>query len=373
MDNENLSSEIEQRARELCEQISVAHDLDAEIQQELYTHVEDKLLGYLSGEVPVTQDDALILVREHFGDIRTIKSLMQDVHAVEVTASKARKLAAAAIVTLVCLFAGRLLTSIITIGLRYNQIRLMTPAEVSTAMTPNQDISGIDLLPPILAVILFLTLGEGPKIVPWIFFRRWQGSSVPIRTRWFCRWSGWKLAFVIVALFGLHALLPYTWGIWDFSSLLGFNVGAILLMSFLMSGFTVLQMMSWVWWCDKPPRMKLWVWWCDKAPIISRIIPSTMLAFLVVPFGLALFPRMSARIYPQIYQGAEEYPGRLYIGPFFNTDYFWFIDWSMPIFEAFPAFSVTLFFMVPICAAVAYQFLATRRTRGATDDPDELA
>ena len=38
------------KARELARKITVAHDLDPEIQEELYGHIEDKLLAYKSGE-----------------------------------------------------------------------------------------------------------------------------------------------------------------------------------------------------------------------------------------------------------------------------------------------------------------------------------
>jgi len=79
--------------RALCKKISVAHDLDQEIQDELYGHMEDKLLAYLNGEEPVTEDDALILVREHFGDPAVLKNLLQDVHADNAHVSLAHRLA----------------------------------------------------------------------------------------------------------------------------------------------------------------------------------------------------------------------------------------------------------------------------------------
>ena len=39
----DLDSKIQGRLRELCQKITVAHDLDTEIQEELYGHMEDKL------------------------------------------------------------------------------------------------------------------------------------------------------------------------------------------------------------------------------------------------------------------------------------------------------------------------------------------
>ncbi len=79
-----VSQETESRIRALCRQISVAHNLDEEIQTELHAHMEDKLLGYLSGEEKVTEEDAFILVREHFGDPAVIRALLREAHAVDV-------------------------------------------------------------------------------------------------------------------------------------------------------------------------------------------------------------------------------------------------------------------------------------------------
>jgi hypothetical protein len=79
--SKNLSPETAGRIRDLCRKISVAHDLDDEIQRELYSHLEDKLLGYLRGEEKITEDDALILVKEHFGEFASLKGLLREVHA----------------------------------------------------------------------------------------------------------------------------------------------------------------------------------------------------------------------------------------------------------------------------------------------------
>lgn len=98
---DHLTPETAERIRALCRKISVAHDLDEEIQAELFSHMEDKLLGYLSGEEKVTEEDALILVREHFGDPAVLKGLLRETHAVEFGISLLRKLGAVAAASLV--------------------------------------------------------------------------------------------------------------------------------------------------------------------------------------------------------------------------------------------------------------------------------
>jgi hypothetical protein len=54
--------------RSLCQQLADRHGLDAEARDELCGHFEDKLSAYLSGTLPITEEDALHLVRAHFGD-----------------------------------------------------------------------------------------------------------------------------------------------------------------------------------------------------------------------------------------------------------------------------------------------------------------
>ncbi|MFA6471043.1 MAG: hypothetical protein WCU00_03295 [Candidatus Latescibacterota bacterium] len=104
---DNLSSETSEKIRALCRKISVANNIDEEIQEELYSHMEDKFLGYLSGEEKITEDDAFILVREHFGDPEHIRFLMKEVHKVDTQISFFRKLGAIYIATsAVDLFSG---------------------------------------------------------------------------------------------------------------------------------------------------------------------------------------------------------------------------------------------------------------------------
>ncbi|MBX3177946.1 MAG: hypothetical protein KF886_11330 [Candidatus Hydrogenedentes bacterium] len=107
--HEPLEDSTQAKARELARQITVAHDLDPEIQEELYGHIEDKMLAYKSGEERVSDEDAFILVREHFGDAKVIRGLLREVHAGAVTLSLGRRIGAACIITLAVAWLCRLL------------------------------------------------------------------------------------------------------------------------------------------------------------------------------------------------------------------------------------------------------------------------
>lgn len=83
MPEETISTEGQESILAFCRKISVTYDLDEEIQEELYGHIEDKLLGYLSGEEKLTEGDAFVLVCEHFGDSDSIRELLNEVHCIE--------------------------------------------------------------------------------------------------------------------------------------------------------------------------------------------------------------------------------------------------------------------------------------------------
>ena len=80
MPETNISAETQESIQKFCLKISIAYDLDEEIQEELSSHIEDKLLMYLNGELKLSEQDALVLVREHFGKPEHIRSLLEEVH-----------------------------------------------------------------------------------------------------------------------------------------------------------------------------------------------------------------------------------------------------------------------------------------------------
>ena len=55
------------KIRTLCDDLAARFRLDDATRNELGGHLEDKLAGYLSGEVRISEEDALTLVRAHFG------------------------------------------------------------------------------------------------------------------------------------------------------------------------------------------------------------------------------------------------------------------------------------------------------------------
>jgi hypothetical protein len=77
----SISPQIQAEICTLCDQISVDHSLDSEIRDELRGHMEDKLLSYMNGDDLLTEQDAFILVREHFGNLAAVEGLFKNVYA----------------------------------------------------------------------------------------------------------------------------------------------------------------------------------------------------------------------------------------------------------------------------------------------------
>src|SRR5213078_4380923 len=62
------SDDVLTKIRALCSELAKRHGIGDDARDELCAHLEDKLSGYLSGRVTVSEEDALCLVRAHFGD-----------------------------------------------------------------------------------------------------------------------------------------------------------------------------------------------------------------------------------------------------------------------------------------------------------------
>ena len=73
---DNLNEVTRAKIRELCVEMAAENALDPDACDEICRQLEDKLTGYVSGEVRPTEEDALVLARAHFGNAdRVARSL----------------------------------------------------------------------------------------------------------------------------------------------------------------------------------------------------------------------------------------------------------------------------------------------------------
>ena len=229
-----LSSNTQEQMQALCRKISVAHDLDPEIQKELYGHMEDKLLAYLSGEEQATEEDALILVREHFGDPAVLKGLLQDVHAYEVHVSLARRLAAAFAATTGLMVLWNVFLFLVTVG-----CIMFAPEDGSFTVLEGGLLFG-GVLASICATVFL-----------WLALHHWQRQVGSGWRVWFLRWQPGSIVALIAVLFLVQKFVPVTYS-YELMTVPSVSAARLLIVFGLLS--LVFQCLAWLWWCDRPPR-----------------------------------------------------------------------------------------------------------------------
>jgi len=251
MDKETLNPDVEKKAKELCREISVAHELDEEIQEELLGHVEDKLIGYLDGKIPVTIDDAFLLAKNHFGDTALIKSLFQDVHVAEVSLSLGRRLGAAAIITMCCTFLSTLGTGFAWLLFTYLHAQAMTVDEIQALTTSGSLLNASDVaIDPLLALVLYMSWNVVVCLVPLALFVRWKKAMKAGVHPWFYRWRASSMWVMVLALVGLKVLIPYVPSALPFAD----TLMSLKYITLIAQGLVLVQCASWIWWCDNAPR-----------------------------------------------------------------------------------------------------------------------
>jgi len=70
-----LSAEIRARVTACCGEIAETCALSEDARRELEDHFQDRMLGYLDGTDPLTEEDSFCLTREHFGDTETVRAM----------------------------------------------------------------------------------------------------------------------------------------------------------------------------------------------------------------------------------------------------------------------------------------------------------
>jgi hypothetical protein len=232
----------------------VAHNLDEEIRAELYSHMEDKLLGYLSGGEKVTEEDAFILVREHFGNPDTIRGLFQEIHAVETHLSLARRIGA----MLAADFASQCAHFVMLSGYLYVFFHYLEPV-LPMPQYKGQPLSPFIPLGRMLQFIPITCLALGSVIIMWFILRAWEKKREQGNISRFLRT---RPVFFACSVMFLGMLVSLSYRVFDlvFSnhSFGGVGPGHPILSIFqsvqmflFLTFFPYLRLFVWVWWLDK--------------------------------------------------------------------------------------------------------------------------
>lgn len=241
--DESMNDETLAKIEAICEKVSVAHSLDPEIREELRGHMEDKLFAYLDGREQLSEEDALILVQEHFGDPARVKSLLQDVHVVETQVSLARRIAAISCLYLGFAAAMSILLAVMTSLLAWYQFR-------------HPDYRSIEYLNVYFA-LLYTSILAG-TFIQWRILLGWERGIRDGKMPWFQRWRARDIIFLICFLPLLVILIPVSPNVFQNHVLLRtplppqelwiISFGTVII-GLMLQGFL------WLWWCDRPPKL----------------------------------------------------------------------------------------------------------------------
>jgi hypothetical protein len=233
----SISDEARSQIEKLCRKVSVAAELDDSIQRELRDHMHDKLLAYLSGEQRVSEADALLLVKHHFGDVRAIRAMYRKVHAIESSATVARRLVAAAVATLLWM-------SFVSVS--------YTALARALDLNPTRRGTSIAMWLAIFIAVALVNLGGMWATLLWWKRRAAKGTDL-----WFMRMHPAALAVVLLAALGLWIGLPAVFGPPEMAKAgTAHYIARWAVVGVGLLGYSgeFLRALAWTWFCDLSPR-----------------------------------------------------------------------------------------------------------------------
>ncbi|MBN1295024.1 MAG: hypothetical protein JXB48_24525, partial [Candidatus Latescibacteria bacterium] len=268
MPDRTISTETQESIRSFCRKVTVAYDLNEDIQEELCGHIEDKLLSYLNGEEKLSEQDGLVLVREHFGKPEHIRNLLEEVHGAQAKGSLGRRIGAVVVTT---------------IG-----VELLLP--VVNDLHWFFELNKWHFLSSYITEVGMLSI----PVLLWFILSRWQTHSNSEKPVWFQRISIAKYVMILAVFVALQAFSPIMLGVNQsierrtrylkrynlpneskeslnrnqiaFSPSHGYYYHISSLMVYLKSRnpvflisshhvlYIVLVLLAWLWWCDIPHK-----------------------------------------------------------------------------------------------------------------------
>lgn len=327
MDN-SLNDTTQQKARDLARKITVAHDLDPEIQEELYGHIEDKLLAYKSGEERISDEDAFILVREHFGDAKVLRSMFAEVHEAAATLALGRLIGAACVITLAMAW----LCTLLALPFQGLALYLLEHGATDGAV-----------IPPVAfllyhAMVPVLPLGVALAFIYWR--KRLESGQRP----WFYRWSKWDFLRCGAILFAAISFTP-SFELAPFHILSPDAAAFAPTETQTAIGAWMIQCslcVAWLWWCGADLRRPSTAMYCVGGWIALFVAMGTAPAQLFLATGLAA-------------QHGSLVAGMLAGATYFGDNYIWiWRDTSLTvILTGVPALLKSAM-LYPICSLVVY-------------------
>ncbi len=163
-----------------------------------------------------------------------------------------RRYAVAAIVSLGCVLVGRAALNVVSFCFQYYHFKSVTASEALVSTFSSQEVPEMQPLSPLLSIPLFLLILGFVAFAPWGFFLRWRRRLQAGDRAWYYRWKSGKLGAVILGLVFLNMLIPFIPSGWlEVNSSTPFSLAVAMVCTL---GLMIGQCISWIWWCDVPPR-----------------------------------------------------------------------------------------------------------------------
>lgn len=260
--NQPISPETQSRIRALCESIAQRDQLGEDVQDELRGHIEDKLMGYLHGEEPVSEADAFLLAREHFGEASTVKALLHTAHARPVFVGLGRRIGIVLLLTL----AAHVLVRCVLFAMVLFQVPLYTGYQGFALLMSSVKAIGIPLF--MYAMLRSTRRRPSDGLMRWLATgnrRMMMLSAMFVLLLWFSL-PGAQFAPATLSLYPRAVQMLF----------------AIVMAVLAVSG-PIATCLVWIWWCDQAPRTRLNV----VAAGLSWALFSTLsgLITIVTPLG----------------------------------------------------------------------------------------
>ncbi len=219
-----LSQEAQSRIGELCESIARRDLLDVDAQEELRGHIEDKVIAYLEGREALTELDAVVLAREHFGSPDTSESYLHAFHLNRLDANVVRRLAQLVFISYAIQFIAVLMLRTFLNG---NPLAAFVINLKPLVLTPELMVATSGLIVVSVACVL-VALRKAAAL------RRFQDVSTrTTATR----------AFIA---FALSAILP-TWWRTELTPVTNWLVALTIIHVI----FSLISCYTWLWWVDR--------------------------------------------------------------------------------------------------------------------------
>ncbi len=252
-----LSADIHAQIQSLAKRIAADADLDGSLVAELANHLEDKLNAYLAGAESLTEADALLLARHHFGNPEVLRTLIQNTHPASGIFGQdqlARRITIAQAALFAAAIPGRLALELWYRGVESHIV-----------------FSGVRSLGTVASGVILLICRSLVILLTSLFFllllRRFQQQpyKAPPSLRYLRVKAFRAFLMYILVITASAILLP---------PMAGSIVPQINFLTFLIHlAIPCASSLIWVWWCYRPPY---------KLSSLLRTLPAWALAYITL-------------------------------------------------------------------------------------------